>query len=381
LESQKLSDFIGVIYDCIATPAIWSQALGNIVQHFESDVVWLSVNNPTLKKTRLAAIAGDAEKSPLLQTHIEKNPFFKIMHKMEIDHPTSVQELCQLMGPEGVAMFQNSAFVQDYAIPARMGDGVGISLINVTDRVATLGMVSSTDRAAYSAADFAMLALLAPHIRRAVTIGDLFETQVRESKMFREVVENFNLAVLVVDADMKLLFANPIAEGYLREGSLLTTEAQKLIVQSELAHAAIQSAVTLSEREEVALSSSGIGVPLLRVQFPAIAHVLPLGRRTERSQFHNRAVAAIFVATPKSDALAAIDAIAALFGLTQAEKHVASQAANGLGAADIALSRGVSISTVRSQIMAIYDKTGQTGQAGLQKLIQDLTSPLVEERD
>jgi PAS domain-containing protein len=228
LESQKLSDFIGVIYDCIATPAIWSQALGNIVQHFESDVVWLSVNNPTLKKTRLAAIAGDAEKSPLLQTHIEKNPFFKIMHKMEIDHPTSVQELCQLMGPEGVAMFQNSAFVQDYAIPARMGDGVGISLMNLTDRVATLGMVSSTDRAAYSAADFAMLALLAPHIRRAVTIGDLFETQVRESKMFREVVENFNLAVLVVDADMKLLFANPIAEGYLREGSLLTTEAQKL---------------------------------------------------------------------------------------------------------------------------------------------------------
>ena len=381
LEARQLSQFIGTIYDCIAAPATWTPALGNIADHFESDVVWLSVSNPRLQTTRMAAIAGVPEKSQLLATHVEKNPFFKIMHKLEIDEPTGLQQLCHLMGPEGVAMFQNSSFVQDYAIPARMGDGVAISLMNQTDRVATLGMVGSADRPVYSIAELETLRDLAPHIRRAVTIGDLFETQVRESNMFREVVESFSLAVLVVDADMQLLFANPIAEDYLRQGTLLKTFGQKLNIQNEMAHSAVQKAVVLSERAEVALSCSGLGVPLYKTQFPAIAHVLPLGRRAERSQFHNRAAAAIFIATPKSDPLPTIDAIAALFGLTTAEKHVATQAANGLVAADIALSRGVSVHTIRSQIDAIYDKTGKNSYAGLQKLIMDLTPPLVREQE
>jgi DNA-binding CsgD family transcriptional regulator len=381
LDTQKLSDFIGVIYDCIAAPAIWTRALHNVVKHFESDVVWLSVSNPRLQKTRMAAVAGEPQKSQLLTTHVEQNPFFKIMHKLEIDEPTGLQQLCNLMGPDGVEIFQDSDFVKNYVVPTGMSDGVAISLMNQTDRVATLGMVGSAKRSHYTQPEFATLALLAPHIRRAVTIGDLFETQARESHMFREMVESFNLAVLVVDADMQLLFANPIAEEYLRDATLLRATGQNLIVQNERAHFAIQKAVLLCERAEIALAGSGIGVPLLKTQFPAVAHVLPLGGRAERSQFHNRAAAAIFVATPKSDPLPTIEAIAALFGLTSAEKHVATQAANGLAAADIALSRGVSVNTVRSQIDAIYDKTGQTSQLGLQKLILDLTPPLVSDQN
>jgi DNA-binding CsgD family transcriptional regulator/PAS domain-containing protein len=377
LETQKLSDFIGVIYDCIATPATWTRALNNVVDHFESDVVWLSVSNPRLEKTRMAAVAGDAEKSQLLTAHVEQNPFFRIMHKLEIDEPTGLQKLCDLMGPDGLEIFQNSAFVQNYVIPTGMGDGVALSLMNQSDRVATLGMVGSASRSPYTPTEFDTLALLAPHIRRAVTIGDLFETQARESNMFREMVEHFNLAVLVVDADMQLQFANPIAEDYLRDASLLRMSSQKLIFQNELAQFAIQKAVTLCERTEIALAGSGIGVPLHQTQFPAVAHVLPLGRRAERSQFHSRAAAAIFVATPKTDPLPTIDAIAALFGLTSAEKQVARQAANGLAATEIALSRGVSVNTIRTQIDAIYAKTGQNSQTGLQKLILDLTPPIV----
>jgi DNA-binding CsgD family transcriptional regulator/PAS domain-containing protein len=379
LDAHKQSDFIGAIYDCIAAPANWPQALNNIVQHFESDVAWLSVNNPRMKTTRLAAVAGDPAKSQLLMVNVEKNPFFEIMHKLEIDEPAGVQKLCELMGPTGLEHFQNSAFVKDYAVPARMGDGVGISLMNQTDRIATLGMVSSMDRLPYAAAEFGALAQLAPHIRRAVMIGDLFEMQARESTMFREIVESFNVAVLVVNCDMQLLFANPIAEDYLRDGTLVKVNAQKLMVQSELAHFAIRKAVQLSEREEVVLAGSGIGVPLHKTRFPAIAHVLPLAQRGEKLQFHNQAAAAIFIASPSTDALPTIDAIASLFGLTAAEKNVTLQAANGQSATEIALSRGVSVDTVRTQMKTVYDKTGQSNQVGLQKLIRDLTPPLTQE--
>ena len=195
--------------------------MNNVVEHFESDVAWLGVNNPRLQKTRLAAMAGAPDKTQLLAAHVDQNPFFKILHKLEIDEPTGLQKLCTLMGPDGFEIFQSSAFVQNYVVPTGMSDGVAISLMNQTDRVATLGMVGSASRSPYRPTEFDTLALLAPHIRRAVTIGDLFETQARESHMFREMVENFNFAVLVVDADMQLLFANPVAEDFLRDATVL----------------------------------------------------------------------------------------------------------------------------------------------------------------
>jgi hypothetical protein len=75
LNATTLSRFIGTIYDSIAAPSVWPKALDNIVDHFESDVAWLSISNPRLQTTRMAAIAGVPDKSLLLATHVEKTRF------------------------------------------------------------------------------------------------------------------------------------------------------------------------------------------------------------------------------------------------------------------------------------------------------------------
>ena len=57
------------------------------------------------------------------------------------------------------------------------------------------------------------------------------------------------------------------------------------------------------------------------------------------------------------------------FGFTSAETAVAALLAEGIGAAEIAGRRGVSILTVRAQIRAILAKTGADGQADLVRLL------------
>jgi DNA-binding CsgD family transcriptional regulator/PAS domain-containing protein len=372
---KQLSQFVGNMYDCIAEPTRWQKELGVFCFYYGSDVAWLGVSDPKRQQTRLAAIAGAPEKSAAMKPNVNKNPFFKILHKLEIDEPTGLHRLCQLMGPEGVEIFEKSDFTRDYAIPHRLGDGVAISLVNEPHRVGTFGMVSSLDRPPFAPGEYESLAILAPHMRRAITIGDLFETQKRESTMFREVVEGLGFAVFVVDCEMQMKFANPAAEDLLREATFVRAAANDLRFDNSVAHDAINRAIITGQRNEVALGGAGIGVPLTRHLRPAVAHVMPLSRRTEAAQFHEKAIAAIFVASAGDHPLPAMEAIAAIFGLTAAEKRVAALVANGKSAKEIAATNGVAYSTARAQLDSIYAKTGISHYRDLVILLRDLTPP------
>ena len=66
--------------------------------------------------------------------------------------------------------------------------------------------------------------------------------------------------------------------------------------------------------------------------------------------------------------------LSAMFDLTPAEARLAAKIVNGESPEKCAQTLGVKISTVRSQLMAIYGKTGATGQADLVRLVLSATA-------
>ena len=72
-----------------------------------------------------------------------------------------------------------------------------------------------------------------------------------------------------------------------------------------------------------------------------------------------------------------MEAIAGLFGLTAAEKRVAAHVAGGLSRGEIALADGLSDGTIKTQLSAIFDKTGVTDQRALSDLLRELTPPVL----
>jgi DNA-binding CsgD family transcriptional regulator len=72
----------------------------------------------------------------------------------------------------------------------------------------------------------------------------------------------------------------------------------------------------------------------------------------------------------------AVEAVAALFALTAAEKRVASYVSSGLTRYEIAQAQGVTEGTVKSQLAAIFDKTRTGDQRSLQSLMKELTPPV-----
>ena len=131
------------------------------------------------------------------------------------------------------------------------------------------------------------------------------------------------------------------------------------------ANAAIGRAVQLGTRDEFALGPVRHQHPLGRgPSVPAVAHVMPLARRDISARLSQRAAAAIFIAAAGAAPVPALEAIAALFGLTAAEKRVAGHVAAGLTRKEIAAAGGVSDGTIKSQLATIFDKTGTGDQRG-----------------
>jgi DNA-binding CsgD family transcriptional regulator len=77
-----------------------------------------------------------------------------------------------------------------------------------------------------------------------------------------------------------------------------------------------------------------------------------------------------------TEASGAISALAALFGLTAAERRIDVQSAHGRRRRETAMASGVSDGTVKTQLASIFGKTDTSDQRGLELLMRDLTPPV-----
>lgn len=373
----QFSSFVADIYDCVAEPARWQSTLQRLCDHFEGLVATLGVLDTTNNQTRFGAACGAPEViGPLVTKYAADMPFYHVIPRMEIDVPVTMDTIYELAGPGAKEAIYSSPVGREWATPNKVADGLCLALVKQAERIGTLVINTTTDRRPISQRDLNDLALLAPHLRRAVTIGDLFELQMAETGLYRSIVDNLSCAVLIVTAHMRLLYANSLGESLLQAGILCRSPGGTVTFVNPLVQTCVAGTIATGERSEVALGGRGIGMPLVPVACPSVAHILPLCGRNGPGRFQQDAAAAIFIAAPAASPVTAIEAIASLFGLTAAEKRVAGMIAKGMSRAEIALSCGTTDGTVKSQLDAVFDKTQTGSQRELEKLLRDLTPPL-----
>lgn len=374
---RALPRIVEAIYDSIADFSLWQDTLDAIRGLVEGQLAMLAVVDTVGNSARFSVSSGDpALLGPLEQNYGSEVPFFAAVPKMDIDVPCTVDTIYALQGPDTRQKWLDSRIAREWVIPNRLDDFFWVALMKQPTRVGTLMVVTDKDRRQITDEDLELVSSLAPHVRRAVTIGDLFEAERRKVEIFRSIIESLDHPVMIVADDMHVIFANPAAEALMADNEAVSCVRGQLSFAYAQANAAIGSAVELGTRDEFALGPAGINIPLAKVCAPAVAHVMPLARRTISARLTQRAAAAIFIAAAGSAPTPALEAIAALFGLTAAEKRVAGHVAAGLTRKEIAVAGGVSDGTVKSQLATIFDKTATSDQRGLELLMRELSPPL-----
>ena len=377
VEIPRGAEIVERIYDTVADSTRWRQTLDTLCDLMEARLAVMGVLDTATTQARYTAASGDpALLEPLMSQYNCGISFFATAPVLEFDVAYTVEAFYALQGPGAQQRWLESEITRDWVIPNRLDDFFWLALMKQPARTAALVVMLDRQRRPISERDLQWMQALAPHIRRAVAIGDLFDEERAASDVFRQLVAALACPVLVVTHDMRVLFANQAAEALLKEGVVAQSTKGRLSFTDGHANASVQRTISMGVRDEVALGSAGINVPLALATAPAVAHVLPLARRDPEARFASNAAAGIFISVAGHAPPPAIEAIAALFGLTAGEKRVVRDVAEGKSRKVIALSHGVSGETIKTQLAAIFDKTGTSDQRQLEHLIRDVTPPV-----
>ncbi len=172
--------------------------------------------------------------------------------------------------------------------------------------------------------------------------------------------------VLVVDAGMRIVYANRSGDDMLAEGDALSVLGGALIVRDARARETLERALRLGEeRGSAATAADALAIMLRSGQARCcVMHVLPLSggkvalfvRRLALEQFEGGVASG-------------------LYGLTTREGSVLLAIAEVGGVPATARALGLSEGTVKGYLKSIFQKTGATRQADLVKLVLALESP------
>lgn len=375
ISAERLSDVIASIYDCVIVPSGWEATLRMIHAEFE-------LANAALTIHMLPAGTGSVVVTSGIETEwLTRGASFvdevvelwggaERVRKYPLDEPI-LQSSIECW-PKVLA----SAYRRDWCLPQGLVDQVMIGMASQPTMVGALAMGVHRSRRDVGEDDLAGLRLLAPHLRRAVTISGLLDLKEVETRTLTAALDAYSAAIILVDEQMAIVHANRAGEEMLAAGDPVTLRNGRLTSRFDVSNAAIEAAVAQSALDESGISRRGIGVPLrTRDGEPRVVHVLPLSRGEIRPGLMRRSVAALFIAPAAAPPPFPGTALGLLYELTPAETRILEMIAEGHTQAEIASELGIAPTTVKTHLLRVFDKTGTRRQADLVRLVASLSLP------
>ncbi len=251
--------------------------------------------------------------------------------------------------------FRDGVFYNELYRP--LGDDTARCLGVVLDRMGgrlAIGLHRAYGQPTYDAADAAELQTLVPHLRRMVAArGRLRESEDRLA-LLTGAFDGLSCGLMILDAGGRLRHANWAAEALMqgRDGLVLrggrAAPADHLMV-ARFAEA-VRSAATSTGARGDAMRLRRAAGPALRVLVTALTGPTP---------------GALVLLDAENAAPSMRDILVRLYGLTPGEAELAGLLGDGLSPIEAAETRGVRLSTVRSQIQALLQKTDTRGLGDL----------------
>ncbi|MFH5926468.1 hypothetical protein [Roseomonas xinghualingensis] len=283
--------------------------------------------------------------------------------------------------------YRRSEFYADFARDIGLYHLVGTVLPVGDAGFLPLGLHRPEGSPPFTEMDRAALDNLLPHLHRALRLRHRLRQANLGEAAGIATLEALPLAAIVVDRDLRVVFANAAAEALNRNGSglrLLRTApppSPVLIRAAQAAEATALSnllrAVALAQSaggslritpESEAASPSSPSLAVLVTHLPARLAPAPVsdGRRAVPG---HALVIAREIGSIRRPAPALL---ADLFGLSLAEASVAAALAGGTSAESVAEERKVEVSTIRGQIRTILGKTGAANLRDLERILATL---------
>jgi DNA-binding CsgD family transcriptional regulator len=213
-----------------------------------------------------------------------------------------------------------------------------------------------------------------PHLQRAVAVQRRLIRAESRAATLDSLLDRLDLAVLVLDSNGRVTHVNGAADGLLRQNDGLHVWAGQLTCASSSESAALRALIQgAMDRGDSGLPAGGATIvtrPSGRA--PLQVEVTPLTPPGAEGDAVPRIVG-VMVNDPVRKPPAMTSRLIQSYGLTPAEARLVEILAGGSSLQEASEHLGVTVHTVRTQLRAVFDKTGTRRQSELVRLV--LASP------
>lgn len=276
------------------------------------------------------------------------------------DVPTGQVAAFQQLFPADA--LRGSEFYNDWGVPNGHGDctfsvltrrGADASWLSVTAE-ARADPFSTPQR-------MTVLSALVPHLQHAIALRSRLSDTDRHCEELTAAVDAASDAMAIVRDDGLLSYLNPAADAMFSGGNGLYATGGTLRASVAAVDRALADAVSAAVGRAGVPTAGRVTVPRPGRR-PYVVRVAPVSAT-------GTPAALVIVVDPDRNPLPTVEALSRRYGLTRTEAEVARRVLDGDGLGPIARERSVSITTIRTHMKHIFEKTGTRRQAELVRLI------------
>ncbi len=369
-EDEKLRDLIGCIYDCAIAPANWSPTLQQVVAHIGGEAAAISTQSPYRRQFRLISqwgISPDFQRSMTESAAI--NPMISMGWLVGIDEPFSGEDA---LGREN---YLKSRFYNEVIAPSGYYDTAQTVLARKVDHFSSLSVPCERP---ISDVMLERLRVVAPHVRRAVSISELLDVQSQQSSTLSAAFDLLRIGVILVDGRSRIIHANSAGRRLLDQRNAIRRDGDFLACCDPRATGELMRSIeraTLGDPVEPA-RSTGV-LPIGHADgCDLAAWILPLdGHARADLAAGSGASVAVFIQSLGDVQALPDELFEKRFGISPAECRVLAMLTQGMTVKETAAALGISEPTTRTHLQKLLQKTGTDRQATLIRLAMTAFAP------
>jgi DNA-binding CsgD family transcriptional regulator len=264
-------------------------------------------------------------------------------------------------------VYQRSEFYNDFCEPNDMCHPIGVVLANEPDVRVVFTCGSAKAAGEFQPEHLDRLRRIGPHLVRAASLSLRLSRAEIARHANAAALDRVDQGVLIVAGNAEVLFANRAAELLLAEADGIRTEKSALRAGAPADTAQFQGLIVAAAgRSGEAGGMMVLSRPVPRRPLNVLVAPLTIAP-TWFARGHSAAI--VFVADPDNVPRTIQDQLRQLYRLTPAEAAVAMATARGAGLQAVADELKISLTTARTHLQHVFEKTETRRQAELVRVM------------
>jgi DNA-binding CsgD family transcriptional regulator len=273
-------------------------------------------------------------------------------------------ELEARLGQKYISMAQPTVFYH-------MAGGL---LYEDDDRIYGIGVMNPKEAGPMTEWQIEKLDMLVPHLQQAMIIQNEFNHLKVREKALHANLNRLLVGLILFDKNLVPVYINPVAQSILKYHPAIRLENGKILsivhADTEKIHSALVKAISSAGAGFIDDASTSLGIRHHDCTTTLPVIISPVrGFVQDIEATGQNALVAMCFSDPERACPVEGDKLIKIYGLTKSEAQVAISLVNGLSPKEIAKINHVEISTIRSQLKAIYKKLNVNTQVEMVKML------------